>query len=143
MPYERAWIVAFIDPPNRVRTWYDFFTRPGFRHVIAFCYDPGNDCWLLVDPSYQGLNIDIIPTSDMENILIGIRAMGIIVDVPAIRRRRFKFPLVPLIYCVPVIQRIIGVSGFIFTPWQLFGALTKMEGAHIFEARHELEGSGA
>lgn len=129
---ETAWLVAFLDQPNRPWGWWDIFTRPGFRHVAAFRLDVATGHWLLVDGTRHGTNVDIATSEEMDKILTIVARLGCVVSVCSTRKNLFSLPAIPLFYCVPLIQRLIGVRGLILTPWQLYGALKKAGGALMF-----------
>tara|TARA_R100001129_G_C5319909_1_gene247353 strand:+ start:942 stop:1349 length:408 start_codon:yes stop_codon:yes gene_type:complete len=119
------WVIYFID--RKSQYWFDFFTKPGFRHCFIYGYDPLTNKWIAFDYALNGVFINILNTKQMlythHQILKKHKATAIVIESENKNKRLFNW--VPM-YCVSAIKYMIGMKNmFVITPYQLFCALKK------------------
>ena len=125
------WFIGFCDV-DLPRPWR-WLTRPGFRHVWACYYVPERECWMFIEWSAYRLYIEIIDGEQVDALIAANRQRGTLVEVGVENNpKRVNWPFAP-IYCVTLLTQLIGLRGFIVTPYQLFRALQKAGATVIFE----------
>lgn len=126
------WYVAFVDRmPGCGRNWWDVFTRPGFRHVLAWKWDASAERWVFVDPLWSGLQIDLLTPEEFAGVLAWFG--GALTVVLAWDREREGRAAPFFGWCAPVIAGLIGVRCPALTPWGLYRHLVRMGAAPAFE----------
>jgi len=124
------WFVGFpttdsgIAPRGGWR-WWRWFTRPGYRHVCAWCAaaDGGT---LFVDWLAGRMTVEHFP-EPVEQVTRhfvdqGVWTLAYAAAPPGVHRRP---PLRPLT-CAEVVKSAIGLrAAIVFTPWQLARALRR------------------
>ncbi|MGE0190319.1 MAG: hypothetical protein AB7G80_09845 [Dongiaceae bacterium] len=126
------WIIAFYD--EGPRNWWDYFTRPGFRHCLAIRYLEDIDAWVTVDSSNHGLFVEFVPKRFIDAIIVAVNDRGgRFVEIDARAQGRRLWP--PLfLYCVSAMKELVGIRDWrVITPWQLYCALMKMGGKRMFD----------
>ncbi len=58
-----AWLVCFLDN-DLPRRWWDVWTSPGFRHILAFGWDIDGQRWVVVDPSTSHMAFHLFEPGD-------------------------------------------------------------------------------
>lgn len=134
------WIIVFIDTGTKTRTWWSFFTRPGFRHCCALRYLKPMDSWVLVDWSNENLSVEFLPKRFVDALIVGVNNLGgCFVETEAKKASFRKIPFTPL-YCVSAMKDLIGLRNCkVVTPYQLYCALIKAGGKRIFDLGHPKE----
>lgn len=120
------WYIGFAgDHEGRARQWYDFLSRPKFRHVLALGYDPDLHAYVCYDPTQYGTTIDIMAADDraVDLLILHIKNHGCWLKVnPA--RAAFLFGQWRF-YCVPAIKHLIGFKSCALTPYALYRDLVR------------------
>jgi hypothetical protein len=126
-----VWVVAFID--NGPGFWWDVFSRPGFRHCLAFRYMAEIDAWALVDWGSEGFFIEFLPKRFITGLIAGVKQSGgCFLEIEAKKMPPRMLPSFPL-YCVSVMKHLIGLKDWrVFTPYQLYCALLKNGASKMF-----------
>lgn len=152
-----AWYVAFVDrPAGQPRRWWDIFTRPGWRHVLAFRYDAGAGVWLLVDPLWSRTLVTAIrPGAEFGAVLGGLSPVltaVLRVDMPAVPDRLPRLPRIGG-WCVPATAHLLGLRCRALAPLGLWrellrrGAVPVMQelclGCHLQPEDTEARSGGA
>lgn len=121
-PAQSAWVVFTGQADVR---WLRFL-RPGYRHCFVILND--GERWVSVDPMLNRMDVQAhhhVPASfNLPEWLAG-RGQKVIpapvfddIDTPA--------PFAPFT-CVEAVKRVLGLHArFVFTPWQLFRHLKKI-----------------
>lgn len=119
-----AWIVfsAQADLP-----WLKIL-KSGFRHCSLLIND--GQSWMSIDPMLH--HTDICMHHHVESdfdLAAWYRSRGhVVIKAPVLRDKIKPAPIMP-ISCVEVIKRILGYhSMLIFTPWQLYKYVLKLDG---------------
>jgi len=129
------WFVGFIDS-EVPRPWY-WLTRPGFRHCFCFYYMPERDCWWFLEWTAYRLHIEPLVGDQIDAIFYLLRTKGtcVVIDCedlpPAANHGTAP------IYCVSWVKQLLGLRGFILTPYQLFRALKRYGGDIIYAQEGE------
>lgn len=135
------WFFVFYDPPGP-RRWWDWFTRPGFRHVLAFGFVAQHRIWVFVDWTATGLSVFLARDGEVDALICYMRRSGRILRMPA--PARGKAPLQGLrwpapFYCVTAVKHVAGIRSWAVTPWQLFGTLQRQGAVELFlQAKEEI-----
>ena len=125
------WFVGFSD--GKIRRPWKWFTKPGFCHVWAATYVAELDHWVFVEWMSNRLFMEILAGIQMEALFQHTSENGTLLEIGVSEKPNPRHaPLMP-IYCVSWVQHLIGISGIIITPWQLFCALKKHGGKVIFQ----------
>lgn len=123
------WFVVFNGGPRHF--WWDWLTRPGFRHVLAM-RPVGADAWILVNPSADRLHVQVVrgPTVDAL-IAEAHQDGGGILKFQAIdadeRTIRLGW------WCVPAIKHLLGLPGCALRPIGLWRDLLRRGAVPAFE----------
>ena len=109
------WLVFFYSPYNP--PWYTKWRKKGFIHCGAMYFNKQFDCWVVVEGLYGQLLIELIGKEQLNHNFRGewwVKEHS----------------------CVSYIQRMIGLRNFwLFTPYQLFCALRKIDFEFFVDAR--------
>ena len=123
------WIVAFMDL-GRVG-WWDIFTRPGFRHVMALHYEPTLRLWYSVDWGRRGLTVKAFSRYQMQDAIAYMIEYGTCFEV--VKQPNSEVSPVVGLYCVSAVKSIIGLRcWWAVTPWLLACALRRYGARPIF-----------
>jgi hypothetical protein len=138
------WFFAFYDPPGP-RRWWDWFTRPGFRHVLAFGFVAKHRVWVFLDWTASGLTAYLARDAEVDALICYmIRHDGRVLrmakpdrDRPRVAGPRWPAPF----YCVTAVKHVAGIRSWALTPWQLFGTLQRRGATELFlRVKEELDG---
>ena len=130
------WLVFFYTPINP--PWYTKWRKRGFTHVGAMTFNAKHKCWVLVEGLYGRLNVEVLSRKQSEKVLSYVKRLhGIVLkgdekDMPKFRGEWW----VKEHSCVSYMQRLLGLRKFfLFTPYQLFCALRKINFTILVDAR--------
>ena len=120
------WHVAFLDrQPGAPRQWWDVFTRPGWRHVLAMGLDLERDRWVVVDPLWDGLVVEVLSTeAEFAGLLTALapRLTACLRVKPGAERSRL--PRLGA-WCVPTVAALLGLRVRALGPAGLYRQLLK------------------
>lgn len=127
------WHVAFLDREHGgPRRWWDVFTRPGWRHVLMFGYHAAAGAWVVIDPLWGGVVVDLLSQEEFACFLTAIapRLTACLRARPASGRS-----LLPRIggWCVPVVSSVLGMPPGALTPRGLYRQLIRRGAAPSFK----------
>ena len=132
------WFVGFVDNAHP-RPW-NWLTRRGFRHSLCIYYMPERDCWWFLEWSSYRLYVEPLEGEQVDSIFYMLRKSGTCVEINSQElpppTRHGTIP----IYCVSWIKQLLGLRGFILTPYQLFCALKRYGGTVIYTQEGENHG---
>lgn len=121
---QRAWVVF----SGKTDLWWLRILKPGFRHCYLLIKDKG--CWLSVDPLSNHMEIEIQPVPEDFDLPLHFRSLGMLVLPAPICRSHEKPAPIMAFSCVEAIKRILGIHRFfVWTPYQLYRAILKMNAA--------------
>lgn len=120
LPEVAAWNVVFLAGPRE--TWWDWLTRPAFRHVCAFGYDPQNDGWIIMDPRRS--HLQVLPVDDEGFGRWMAHHRPRITDIRQVQVGNAR-KCSPWLgdWCTITVKRLCGVSCGAFTPEALWREL--------------------
>jgi len=130
------WLVFFYSPYNP--PWYTKWRKKGFIHCGAMYFNKQFDCWVVVEGLYGQLLIELIDEEEAIKMLSFIKRLnGTILKGKEQLNHNFRGEWwVKEHSCVSYIQRMIGLRNFwLFTPYQLFCALRKIDFEFFVDAR--------
>ncbi|HEY9163896.1 MAG TPA: hypothetical protein VIN57_04715 [Magnetovibrio sp.] len=108
--------------------------RPGFRHcfVLVESHAAGVPVWVLYNPLSVGTQIALWPIADATIIRDELVDQGyIVVETKAVPIGRRLFAWRPYT-CVEAVKRVLGINAsWVWTPWQLYIYLNKMNNQKI------------
>lgn len=125
------WFVVFQDAKT---IWWHKFLRPGFRHCLMFGFDPSNDHWILIEPTFTGAYVGCVPRETLDCFISGARESGCPIIVFRPRQDRKTIIPRPLLTCVTAIAHILNASWWVFTPSQLYRYLLANGGKPAFKS---------
>lgn len=127
-PHLPEWFVAFGDWGTNL-PWHRL-CRKGFRHVLAFGYEPRANVWIVVDAAFEctllrvmpdpGLLIDSLWAADAKILRCRVRAGG--------QKRPRLFAT-----CVTMIGHLLGLPRCAVFPWGLYRMLLRQGAVPAFE----------
>lgn len=129
-PYLSEWFVAFGDWGTNL-AWHRLCRR-GFRHVLAFGYEPRANVWLVVDAAFEATLIRVLPDpSGLVDALWAVDARILRCRVEGKGQRR------PRVFatCVTMIGHLIGLPSCAVFPHGLYRMLIRRGAVPAFE-RH-------
>lgn len=129
------WYIGFTgDYEGRGRHWYDIFTKPGFRHVLALGYDPDLSAYVLYDPTHAGTTITILSADDraVDLLILHVKETGCWLKVNP-GGNRFLFGQWRF-YCVPAIKHLVGLKSCALSPHGLYRDLVKAGAVPAFSS---------
>lgn len=111
--------------------------KPGFRHCAVLLNDGKN--WITLDPLANYTDV-VVHHVEREFDLPGwMRDRGHRVVPAPIARLQKPAPL-SVYSCVEAVKRVLGIHRrFIFTPWQLYRHLTKIQTSRTFKPKGDLQ----
>ncbi|MBP2290728.1 hypothetical protein [Azospirillum rugosum] len=130
----REWLVFFADGERFA--WWDIWTRPGFRHVLAAGYDVEAERWVIFDPRATGTTILLLHQDAAGGKLaelIEASAGRVLRFAPRSRRRCQPF----VGGCVGAVASLLGIRGAL-SPSGLHRQLLAMGAMPAFEDSHGL-----
>ena len=130
------WLVFFYTPFKPA--WYTKWRKKGFTHVGAMYFDTKFQCWVMMEGLYGRLLIELLDKDEADKVISYVKRLhGIVLKGSELETPDFKGEWwVKEHSCVSYIQRIIGLRSFwIFTPYQLFCALRKLNFEFFVDAR--------
>ncbi|WP_174442245.1 hypothetical protein [Azospirillum brasilense] len=109
----REWLVFFAD--GQRFAWWDVWTRPGFRHVLAAGYDAEAERWVIFDPRATGTTILLLHQGEAGAKLAELieASAGRALRVAPRARRMFQ-PLAG--GCVGAVAALLGIRGALSPP---------------------------
>jgi hypothetical protein len=123
------WYFAFIDN-GKTGTWWDWFTRPGFRHVLSFRYDAKADVWLFVDWAKDGLYVHVHRSEDATPLIEAIKEHTVLEYDCKNDVKLFPFGAS---YCVSAACHLAGIPYLgVITPYRLYIVLKRYGAASAF-----------
>lgn len=138
----REWLVFFADGERFA--WWDIWTRPGFRHVLAVGYDAEAERWVIFDPRATGTAILLLDQGEAGAKLAELieASAGHVLRFAPQARRMFQ-PVAG--GCVGAVSALLGVRGAL-SPSGLHRQLLRMGATAAFEdlprhGFHEAESS--
>lgn len=113
----RLWLVFFRDDA-RQGSWWDWFTRPGFRHVSAAAWFDQTQRWVFFDPTFKATTLQIVEAGPDADAIFGkwVGEAGAIVRFCS-RAERTTMP--GLVGCVGQIKSLLGIRCGALAPSQL------------------------
>ena len=126
------WFVAFGDGVYGPAPWWvRWLTRPGFRHVWAFAYEPEHDAWLMVFPTFERVRVEIADKAEITAQIAAARAGVIRVLEVTTRARGPRRPRVA-VTCAGAIAALIGIRRTTLRPETLFRHLIACGAQPVF-----------
>ena len=122
-----TWVVVFQDHYKNDQRFWDFLTRPGFRHCYALCMTEFG--WLVVNPLSSWLEIHVIKEGEGDLIAQAKNdpnSCGVLVT--RTMNRKYLPRYLPMT-CVSVVKSLLGLNSRSFTPYGLYKHL--MEGDDV------------
>lgn len=121
----REWFIVF-EP--RTSAWWGRFLKEGFGHCYAFGYDAVADRWLVVEPLFEHVRMDVV-SGAVVNVFWDMAMSGKvrIVKVPVQDVAYFRPRL--LVTCAGCVASLIGLRRYPLTPWGLFWMVRRVPGA--------------
>tara|TARA_R100001463_G_scaffold85930_1_gene140852 strand:- start:4044 stop:4463 length:420 start_codon:yes stop_codon:yes gene_type:complete len=101
-------------------------------------FNAEHKCWVMVEGLYGSLNVEILSKEESEKVLSYVKRLhGVILKGDENENPNFRGEWwVKEHSCVSYMQRLLGLRKFfIFTPYQLFCALRKMNFTIFVDAR--------
>ena len=123
------WYVAFEDSGQRY--WWDLFTRPGFRHVMAFGYSAQARRWLVYDVTRTGTCIRAYRRMTFDIWVADLAPRAVILKVkagPVGEPRR----LGGLFVCTAAVKHLIGSGSRALRPQTFFRDLRASGATYAF-----------
>ena len=120
-----AWIVVFQDHYDGDNRFWDFLTKPGFRHCYAMCMTEFG--WLVVDPLSSWLEIHVIKEGEGDMVAQAKsdpNSCGVLVQ--RTMKREYLPRYLPMT-CVGVVKSLLGLKSRAFTPYGLYKNLVESE----------------
>lgn len=113
----RLWVVFFRDSGER--SWLDFLTRPGFRHVSAAAWYDRTERWVFVDPAFRATVIQVIEAGPAADAVFGhwVSEAGAVLRV---RSRADRWSVPGLVGCVGQVKALLGLRSRALLPFTLF-----------------------
>lgn len=119
-PLDQIWVVFSGQTDMRWLRWL----KPGYRHCFAIL--KGDTHWIMLDSMLHRMDMTVTHLTPDFDLPSWLRTRGYVVvaaprrDVPARMAGLWPFT------CVEAMKRLIGIQDWrIFTPWQLYQALTR------------------
>ena len=124
-----AWFLAFFETTSL--GWLNRAPLLRFRHVSAFGYAPGFNCWIFYDVHWRGVSIYLV-SHETAKARIGELTRGAIVVRMA--RREDALPLHARLgfYCVPAMKHLVGLACVAVTPDGFYRSVLKAGGEVVF-----------
>ena len=116
------WYVCFKDA--EVKHWIQRVLKPGFEHCYAFKTSPGGQFYIVLNPAYSHLDVDLLNINEenFAKLTNNCKFVKVIVKYDA----KLKRGSICHFNCVEVVKALIGVKGFfVFTPYQLYKRIIK------------------
>ena len=107
--------------------------KPGFRHCAVLMNDGRS--WITVDPlsNYTDVTVHQVPLEF--DLPLWMKDRGHIVVKAPVQREMCPAPF-SLYSCVEAVKRVLGIhKRLIFTPWQLYRYLRKIQTQHTFKSK--------
>lgn len=128
------WYIMFEGPRER-RFLIDVFTGPGFRHCLAFAFDPGGERWLIYDVTRRGTAILALTGAQFPDWLTTMkvreRARVLQYDLPDHAPHRFW--LQTGMWCVTAIIHLVGLRSSAWRPAALWRDLIRAGAIEVFK----------
>ena len=133
------WIICFCESKN-IGLWKLFTkNRRGFSHVYAVRYEPELDLWQKVEITTNGFDFKTLKGEKATELVLNMHLGGECIEID-VKDKPIYIPR--LFYCVSFIKHLCNVRKFwIWTPYQLYCELRRLNGKVIFEANDLLEQS--
>lgn len=133
------WIICFCESKN-IGLWKLFTKyRYGFSHVYAVRYEPELDLWQKVEITTNGFDFKTLKGEKATELVLHMHLGGECIEID-VKDKPIYIPR--LFYCVSFIKHLCNVRKFwIWTPYQLYCELRRLNGKVIFEANDLLEQS--
>jgi len=133
------WIICFCESKN-IGLWKLFTKyRYGFSHVYAVRYEPELDLWQKVEITTNGFDFKTLKGEKATELVLNMHLGGECIEIE-VKDKPIYIPR--LFYCVSFIKHLCNVRKFwIWTPYQLYCELRRLNGKVIFEANDLLEQS--
>lgn len=133
------WIICFCESKN-IGLWKLFTKyRHGFSHVYAVRYEPELDLWQKVEITTNGFDFKTLKGEKATELVLNMHLGGECIEID-VKDKPIYIPR--LFYCVSFIKHLCNVRKFwIWTPYQLYCELRRLNGKVIFEANDLLEQS--
>lgn len=133
----RTWRVVFLK--RSIQHWWDFFSPPWCRHVLAYGYVLPADRWIVVNPLQDRTMVSLMTSEQIDEWLDAL-----VDEEPVIYRveagpgdtyanRIFQT-------CSSVISRVIGLPGSAWRPMALVRMLERTNATIIHEPGNERQG---
>ena len=127
-PHLPEWFVAFGDWGTNI--YWHRFCRKGFRHVIAFGYEPRAGVWLVVDAAFECTVIRVVPdVALLIDSLWAVDAKILRCKVSAGGQRRPRL----FATCVTMIGHLLGLPRCAVFPHGLYRMLLRKGAVPAFE----------
>ena len=133
------WIICFCESKN-IGLWKQFTKyRYGFSHVYAVRYEPELDLWQKVEITTNGFDFKTLKGEKATELVLNMHLGGECIEID-VKDKPIYIPR--LFYCVSFIKHLCNVRKFwIWTPYQLYCELRRLNGKVILEANDLLEQS--
>jgi hypothetical protein len=109
--------------------WWLKWLKHGFRHCFVLFADPVTRHWVIFDPMANQSEIRVLGQTADIDLPAWFAVQGCII-CPAIRTPHDDPAPIGWLSCVSQIKKFLGIRNrFIWTPYQLYRHLTKMNNA--------------
>lgn len=130
MPTKEMWLL-FRDGNHPLK----YFLRKKFGHVYILMRD-NFGFWLLIDPMDAYMKHVVLNNNKEDNVPQLLNKNGIRVLRVVVRRKEERIQgirIFALVNCVTIVKYMLGVKFWVFTPYQLYKRLVKMQSTQKFE----------
>lgn len=105
--------------------WTQRFLKKDFGHAFIISKDKFN--WMLIDPTFQNLNISILPYGPDDDVIQRLRKNHRVVYVRySTNGMQSFFSFISYASCTKAIRYVIGLKVFCITPYGLYKKLAKL-----------------
>lgn len=134
-----VWVVGFRG--KHAGGWLRLF-EPGYRHVFALHFCAEHHCWLLFDPSFNGLRVAALSRRELWDLLVECWLDGGRFVKFTAHERRISRPLL-FVSCVTAVKRLLGIRGCALSPHQLYRYLLANGGEPVFTGEEQWDSAAS
>ena len=118
-----------------IEVWNVVIQRASWHgHVLAFGFDPVTGVWVVVDPHRRGTEVQLLPPWEFDAWIQGIADTG---EVYRIAAQRSTPTIVPGLWCVGAVKRLVGLRSGALFPAGLRRDLLRAGARRVFNRESE------